>query len=269
MRLSVRHITQYSYQTPVTYSVQRLVMTPQSFASQTVENWTLDAPGIANALSYQDAFGNLVHVVTARDLTGPFNVIAQGTVVIADKAGIVQGVQSPLPDIIYLRQTAFTLPSLEMATLALKLNMSPSNALAQLHGLAGHILEHVPYRTDVTTADTTAAQAFAQCQGVCQDHSHILIGLARAQGLPARYVTGYLMTGETIESPAAHAWAEVLVPDLGWVGFDVSNGKSPDENYVRVAHGLDAAMVTPVRGSRKGGQRESLTVEVRVEIDQQ
>jgi transglutaminase-like putative cysteine protease len=96
------------------------------------------------------------------------------------------------------------------------------------------------------------------------------VTVARHLGIPARYVTGYLVTGVGASSSAAHAWAEFLVPDLGWVGFDAANGQCPTEHYVRVASGLDAASVAPVRGTRRGGSGpEHMRVEVRVEISQQ
>jgi transglutaminase-like putative cysteine protease len=127
----------------------------------------------------------------------------------------------------------------------------------------------VAYELGATTAHTTAAEAFADGRGVCQDHAHILIAAARSAGIPARYVTGYLVTGQGASSTAAHAWAEALVPDLGWVGFDAANAKCPTDNYVRVAAGIDAAGVAPIRGSRRGGNIERMRVEVRVEIAQQ
>ena len=136
-----------------------------------------------------------------------------------------------------------------------------------LHGLMAATHGAVAYETGTTHAFTTAAEAFAQGRGVCQDHAHVFIGLARANNIPARYVTGYLMADDV--SPAAHAWAEALVPDLGWVGFDAANAKCPTDHYVRVASGLDAAGTAPLRGCRRGGQAEQMTVEVRVEISQQ
>jgi transglutaminase-like putative cysteine protease len=127
----------------------------------------------------------------------------------------------------------------------------------------------VAYELGATGAHTTAAEAFEDGRGVCQDHAHILTAAARSAGLPARYVTGYLVTGVGASATAAHAWAEVLVPDLGWVGFDAANNTCPTDSYVRVAAGLDAAGVAPVRGSRRGGAMERMSVEVRVEIAQQ
>ena len=117
---------------------------------------------------------------------------------------------------------------------------------------------------------TTAAEAYTDRRGVCQDHAHVMIGMARGLGVPARYVTGYLVTGVGASSVAAHAWAELLIADLGWVGFDAANGQCPTELYVRVAAGLDAAAVAPVNGSRRGGTSvEQMIVEVRAEIAQQ
>ena len=98
---------------------------------------------------------------------------------------------------------------------------------------------------------------------------HDRIGVARSLDIPVRYVTGYLVTGEGASSTAAHAWAEALVPSLGWVGFDAANNTCPTDHYVRIAAGIDAASVAPVRGSRRGGAAERMTVEVRVEIAQQ
>ena len=121
-----------------------------------------------------------------------------------------------------------------------------------------------------TDSETTASEAFAAGHGVCQDHAHIFIGLARKIGIPTRYVTGYLLTGTGASSTASHAWAEALVPDLGWVGFDPANNTSPTAHYVRVAMGIEAANISPVRGSRRGGGlKETMDVAVHVEIAQQ
>jgi transglutaminase-like putative cysteine protease len=128
----------------------------------------------------------------------------------------------------------------------------------------------VAYELGASDAQTTAAQALAAGRGVCQDHAHIMLAMARFLGMPARYVTGYLVTGQGASSTAAHAWAELHVSGLGWVGFDAANGQCPTAHYVRVAAGLDAASVAPVRGSRRGAEgTERLRVEVRVEISQQ
>jgi transglutaminase-like putative cysteine protease len=96
-----------------------------------------------------------------------------------------------------------------------------------------------------------------------------MLSAARFLAIPGRYVTGYLVTEGTNPATASHAWAEILVPQLGWVGFDAANGKCPTADYVRVATGLDAQGVVPVRGSRRGGETESMTVAVTVQPAEQ
>ena len=269
MRLSVRHLTHFEYDTRVDYAVQRLLLTPQSFASQKVESWHITAPGVDKALSYVDGFGNLVHLVTSTNINNGFDVIAEGIIERSDMQGRVEGLKELTPIAIYKRQTASTFPSDEMLQLCNSYAIVGLKGLALLHGLMRVIHDKVTYLVGVTDAYTTAAHAFENGAGVCQDHAHILLGITRSLGFPARYVTGYLVTGIGASSTAAHAWVEVFVPDLGWVGFDVANCICPTDQYVRVAAGIDAASVTPIRGSRRGGAAEIMTVEVRVEIAQQ
>ena len=103
-------------------------------------------------------------------------------------------------------------------------------------------------------------------QGVCQDHAHALIAIARERGLPARYVSGYLhVTSDGAAHDAAHAWAEIHVGALGWVGFDAANACCPDDRYVRLGSGYDADDAAPVRGTTFGSGQESLDVRVQVE----
>lgn len=129
----------------------------------------------------------------------------------------------------------------------------------------GQMREAIPYRAGVTDSSTTAAAALAGKGGVCQDHAHVFIAAARARGVPARYVAGYLLAGEaTHQQFETHAWAEAHVIGLGWVGFDVANGVSPTENYVRLCSGLDADDAAPVRGIVIGGGAGSVSADVRI-----
>ncbi|MDP8998062.1 MAG: transglutaminase family protein [Pseudomonadota bacterium] len=267
MRLHVRHATHFEYDTALVYAVQRFLLTPLSFASQRVESWKITAPGMEKALAYNDGFGNKVHLASLTNHEGPMDVVAEGIVECKDAQGLVKGIAETAPRAVYLRQTSATAPSEAMLTLATP--VAAKDTLPFLHKLLNQIHENVEYQLGTTDNQTTAAQAFANGNGVCQDHTHIFIGITRALQLPSRYVTGYLVTGIGASSTAAHAWAEIFVPDLGWVGFDAANGICPTDNYVRVASGIDAASVTPIRGSRRGGVSETMTVEVIVEIAQQ
>jgi hypothetical protein len=93
-------------------------------------------------------------------------------------------------------------------------------------------------------------------QGVCQDFAHIMIALARRLAVPCRYVSGYLYRRPDSDvrstDGATHAWAEALLPDVGWIGFDPTNNLVADEQHIRVAVGRDYADVPPTRGVFKG-----------------
>jgi len=264
MQLKVRHTTHYRYRIPASYAVQRLLLTPLDFGSQKVRSWTIEAPGIAKALSYRDAFGNVVHVVTSRGTIEEVTVVAHGIVETSDAAGVVRGLANPMPETVFLRRTKATSLSPEIAAMADAARQGGGDMIAQLHALMHDIRERIAYEIGATTAHTTAAEALAEGRGVCQDHAHVFLAAARHMGLPARYVTGYIVTGDGESATASHAWAEVLIPTLGWTGFDASNGICPTEQYVRVAAGLDAAGVAPVMGSRRGGEAETMAVEVNV-----
>ena len=110
---------------------------------------------------------------------------------------------------------------------------------------------------------STAAEALAQGAGVCQDHAHIFIAAARALGVPARYVAGYLAPNFE-GAHETHAWAEAYVGDLGWVGFDPANRQCPTDAYIRLCAGFDAADAAPVRGAVSFGAGEALDVQVEV-----
>ena len=268
MQLAIRHETHYDYDTPISYSAQRLHLWPVEFAAQKTISWSIAAPGFDRALAYTDGFGNHVHMVTFDNVEGPVAIVAEGLVDVTDAAGLVKGLVSAAPDAVFLRHTRSTTATASIRALAEK-QFAGRGTLEGLHALMAEIHTRVAYELGATHAHTTAAEAFADGRGVCQDHAHIFISAARSAGIPARYVTGYLVTGMGASSTASHAWAEALVPDLGWVGFDPANAKCPTDNYVRVAAGLDAAGVAPIRGSRRGGNAERMRVEVRVEIAQQ
>lgn len=269
MRLLIQHATHYAYDAAPSYLVQRLHLTPSDFEGQRTLSWRITAPGIESSLRHVDGFGNTVHLVTVRGHTGPLSISAEGEVETTDTAGVVRGLAGSVPDTVFLRQSAATQVDAALEKFLQRFDRrQPPLQLA--HQIMSAVHEAVTYETGSTHAHTTAAEAFRDGRGVCQDHAHIMIAMARRLGLPARYVTGYLVTGVGASSSAAHAWAEIMVADLGWVGFDAANGQCPTDHYVRIAAGLDAAAVAPVRGLRRGGAgAEQMTVEVRVEIAQQ
>ena len=264
MRITLAHETRYAYEQPSRYTIQALKLTPASFVGQKLISWRIDVPGMEKAGRFRDAFGNLVHLVSQVGELSELAIRVAGEVETTDVGGVVQGLPETSPPRVFLRFTRQT--QADEAILALAHQARARDRLELLHRLSAGLREALDYRAGSTAAHTTAAEALAEGYGVCQDHAHLFIAAARALDIPARYVTGYLVTDNAAD--AHHAWAEAHVENLGWVGFDVANRICPTENYVRLACGLDAWHAAPVRGSRRGGGAESLAVHVEVSAQQ-
>ena len=160
-------------------------------------------------------------------------------------------------------------------------SFTPGRPLVQAaQELTARMHRDLRYETASTDINTPALEALAQQRGVCQDFAHILVACLRSLGLPARYVSGYLLTqpppGQTrlVGSDASHAWASVFLPELathacqGWLDLDPTNNRtgwaSPGLDYVRLAVGRDFADVSPLRGVLQGGSAHTLEVAVTV-----
>ena len=141
-----------------------------------------------------------------------------------------------------------------------------SDRIAVLHELMAALHGAIEYREGETHVHSTASEVLLDGKGVCQDQAHAFIACARAIDIPARYVSGYLYTGEQEQaSVASHAWAAAWVDHLGWIGFDVTNRVCATERHVGLAQALDYAGASPVRGVRQGGSlAELMEVQVRV-----
>jgi transglutaminase-like putative cysteine protease len=267
MLISVHHRTLYRYSRAYNHSVQSLRLFPPTGPSQTVLSWQVDMPGIDEAARYIDAFGNEVALVTPPGYRDHLEINARGVVETTNTAGVAGLTGESVPPDVFMRASRMTETSPALESMA-KACLS-GNRLSTLHNLLGAIHSTVAYDTEATHALTTAIESFKARRGVCQDHAHIFIGAARILGIPARYVTGYLLVDEAVAAVAHHAWAEAYVDDLGWVGFDAANGISPTENYIRLAVGYDSVSAAPVRGVMRGAADEELTVEVVVGASQQ
>ncbi len=263
MRISIGHMSRYTYSEPTWYSIQTLRLTPPSFAGQRVIDWSIAAPGIENSTRFRDTFGNEANLVTYTEEHTEILIIAKGTIETEDRAGVVRGLPEPAPLRIYLRQTDKTMPGAAVHDLANTAGVGRD--LDGCHRLMQAVRDAVDYQVGVTSAHTSAEEALSDGKGVCQDHAHIFISAARLLGLPARYVNGYFLVDTDGPADAHHAWAEAYIADLGWVGFDPANRICPNAQYVRLAAGLDAASAAPIRGTRRGTANEALDVVVEVQ----
>lgn len=266
MRLKINHTTEYLYDEPVPYSLQRLRLTPASGPTQTVKEWDVTVDGAKLEVRYDDHFGNRVELVETEGPRSAVKVVAHGEVETIDKAGVFGPHIGNAPLWLFMRETPLTKSGKLIRELTRQ--STGDTPLERLHELMALIHLEVEYETGSTGTETTAEEALEAGKGVCQDHTHIFISAARNMGLPARYVSGYLMMEDVAEQIATHAWAEAHVPGLGWVGFDAANKLCPDERYVRIAGGLSYRDCAPVSGMRVGLSGESLTVSVTVQQSQ-
>lgn len=264
MHLFIDHRTEYLFSEPQRRLIQLLRVTPSSFDGQQVIDWEINAECDVRLLPGRDGFGNETHMLYCDGPLSRLVLTTRGEVLTENRHGIVEGAGDPLPPEVFLRQTMLTSPTSQIAEFA-KTTMAKMDHIASLHLLMEALHKRIRFDPDESHVHRDAGEAFAEGSGVCQDHAHIFIAAARVMGIPARYVSGHLYRREgAIEQPAAHAWAEAWVDDLGWVGFDPANATCPDEAYIRVAIGLDYRDAAPLSGARAGGGTESLFVGVTV-----
>jgi transglutaminase-like putative cysteine protease len=264
MLLSLRHETSYAYSEPIAYAIQSLRLTPQPYDGLAILAWRVRGTSKNELPSYTDGFGNLVHCHSVNRLHRDYRIIVEGKVETRDTGGVVRGAPEKLPPAFYLRPTPQTAASAAIIGLADSVAL-PAGSVEWAVGLMHAVRDRVDYRPGLTDSGTRAEEALAKGVGVCQDHAHLLIAAARAQAVPARYVSGYLWTDRQggVEE-ASHAWAEIFLDGLGWMGFDPSNRLQPTESHVRLAVGLDYYSAAPVRGIRRGFGEEKLSVSLRV-----
>lgn len=266
MRLRVLHRTTYRYEKPLSYGLQELRLTPKSRAGQTVLSWRTTIAGGTREAEFDDQHMNHVMLISFAGEGHEIIVTSEGEVETEDTAGVVGRHQGYAPLWLFERATDLTRPGPQTRKLIRGLTAEVAEPLPRLHELSRRILDSVSYRIGATDPATTAELALEHGYGVCQDHAHIFCAAARTMGVPARYVSGYLKMEDRDLQDATHAWAEAHVDGLGWVGFDISNGISPDERYVRVATGLDYREAAPVSGLRFGDHgEESLAVDIQVQ----
>ncbi len=262
--LAIRHETTYRYDRAAGYTIQRLRMTPRSEPLQRTLQWQVSAPGTRRVLD--DAFGNSGHIVTITQPHDEVRLVAAGSVEIRrpDRGRIPEKMLlSPLAFTVPTRLTEPTETIRHLASRHLNSNRIGSDRLLDL---ADAIRSAVAYQSGATAASSTAGDALALGLGVCQDHAHLFIACCHAIALPVRYVSGYLYPG-SVAHAASHAWIDAWVEEVdyeGWVSIDVTHACLQTDDYCRLAVGRDYESVAPVRGMRRGGGSEALSVHVEV-----
>jgi transglutaminase-like putative cysteine protease len=287
-RVRLLHVTEFEYDGPVSESYNELHLRPRDDEWQSCLSFRLSTRPAATGSAHRDYFGNWVH---------RFNLLGEHRHLRIEAESVVMVQEPPPPGDLTLAELDecgavliedhydFLVPS-QYVPQPEALRELIADAEAESGGRAAGfaraaaklIRTRFRYEKGATHVHSSLADVLSSGAGVCQDFTHLLLGIARARGLPARYVSGYLVpsaptpAGETEEVSgglASHAWAEVYVPGAGWLGLDPTQGASVSPLHVRVAYGRDYGDVPPVRGVFKGhaGQRLSVDVRVRPALD--
>lgn len=277
-RIRVRHVTDYSYEKPVTASYNELRVTPRTGPTQVVLEARLDVTPVGRVLDYVDYFGTVVHVL---DLRVPHrSLVIVGTAVV-ETGWPVDTTRTQhltwddtLTDqfggrfVEYLQPTAYTPHQPQILEAGRRLREASASPVGAPE-LVGHwVRERVRYAPGTTEVHTSAVEALDAGSGVCQDFAHLAIAVLRAAGVPARYVSGYLhpkaeaVIGETV-SGESHAWIEAWDGQM-WVAHDPTNGRTVGRDHVLVATGRDYGDVAPVKGVIAGGGSSRLDAAVEI-----
>jgi transglutaminase-like putative cysteine protease len=261
MRIKVDYATTYDYSMLASDVVQLLRVEPCGHDDQHIVHWRLDTDTDGHLRRGHDAFGNVIHMFYADAPIRRLALHVTGEVDTSETHGILRGTAEPLPPSVFLRTTPLSTADEAIRNFARE--NTGSDHLATCHAMLGALYAGMAFDADVTHSHTDAIHAFNLKAGVCQDYSHIFVAAARSLGIPSRYVSGHLVRADgLVTQPAGHAWVECHISELGWVGFDPTNGISTSDAYLRVAVGLDYLDAAPVRGARRGGGDETMVVSV-------
>jgi transglutaminase-like putative cysteine protease len=282
MHYTIRHVTTFAYEQPISESVMEARMQPRSDTLQHCIRFGLSTTPSARVRMYQDADGNMVHhfgipgrhsrlTVTAEafvecaappELPSTLGPGAWEAIDRATASGEYWDVLNPSP---FAKRT----PLLCALADEMKL-LRMADPISSLSQIMAELYTRFEYRPKSTRVDSPIDDALSTKQGVCQDFSHIMIALVREIGIPCRYVSGYLFQpGETpmrSTDGATHAWVEAWLLDRGWVGFDPTHNALAGQHHIRVAVGRDYSDVPPTRGVFKGlsAVRSELAVGVNI-----
>lgn len=266
MLLEIHHETLYRHAHPVGYSIRHLRLTPRVQDNQEILEWRISAPG--RQRHQEDAYGNVVTVLTLNVPHETLKIVVDGVVRTRDEGRHVMRDSGDISPLAFLAETPRTSADAALRAFARKHLRTHGDPLQALIDLNAAICAHVASEPATTDVDRNPSQVLSLGRGGCQDHAHLFIACCRACGVPARYVGGYLYTGEDGHA-ASHAWADAWTDGVGWVSFDVTHQRFAGARYCRLAIGRDHLDACPVRGTHPAGGEERLQVRVPAAAQQQ
>jgi transglutaminase-like putative cysteine protease len=285
-RYRLVHTTEFLYDGPVSESYNEVRLRPLHDERQSCLSFRLITAPSSRGTSYRDAYGNWVNHFNVLPEHRSLRVEAE-SVVLAHETPEVPRDPSTLAELDarngqldeehfdFVAATGYVPHLTQLRGLIEEAERSSDGTVEGFTRAASDLIhQRFRYVKGATHVHSSIEDSLSMGAGVCQDFAHLLLGIVRMRGIPARYVSGYLVPGsdssagakqeEVIGGQASHAWAEVLMPKNGWTALDPTLGKPVGMRHVRVAYGRDYGDVAPVRGVYKGHAGQSLAVDVRV-----
>lgn len=236
MLLNIDHKLTYEYETPPDFIALRLKLFPNQFQSQHVIDWTVHINDQKITNKTQSTYSNLEAFWLSRKIGQALTITAIGQVETHDAAGVLRGLKDYTQAGVFLRNTKFTAPDKAIKDLAH--SVKSDDPLDRMHLLSELIHKTLKPEDTKKAEPSTAAQVLEVGKGNAAEYAHLFVTAARDIKHAARCVIGYMYSDEkVVNSP--HAWAEVKIPSIGWVGFDAMNKVCPTEHYIRLNCGLD------------------------------
>ncbi len=279
MLYHVRHITRFQYTAPIAESVTEVRMHPLTTAQQQCSSYQLQVRPAARVNEYVDALGNIVHHFTQPGVHQSLAITAMSEVQVqppplppealpVEAWGAIDAAAASGELWEMLAPSEFTSRTPRLDELAHELDVTRRrDPLSLLYELNGALNRTFAYDAKSTKVDSPIDEALLHRRGVCQDLTHIMLALVRNYlHIPCRYVSGYLYHRRDDRSAdgATHAWLQVWLPGLEWVGFDPTNNLLQGERHIEVALGREYSDVPPTRGVYKGNAGSELAVTVRI-----
>ena len=278
MKLQVTHRTRYDYASPVRESYNEVRLRPVTNEHQTCDSFLLKILPPVRLSHYTDFHANWIHIFDVPDPHTSLQIESLARVTTRSIVIPNDATPAPLAQVAecqrmercftYLQESSYVERSPEAWRLALDVTAGQTDMWQAAQAIMHHVHTNFSYTPNVTSVHTHMRDVLTDRRGVCQDLAHVMIGLCRAIGIPALYVSGYIYNGpreNLIGAQASHAWCEVFLPGIGWRGLDPTNDQQADERYIKLAVGSDYADVPPIKGTYRGATERRMEVEVHVE----
>ncbi len=287
MKYEVSHRTAYRYRSTVVESHHLVHLKPRAGAMQSVARHSLlIEPAPVSRIDLVDYFDNETSILYIEEDHAECIIHSRSTVEVRARpvpdlaanpaweqvTGLATAAGGAL-DVGVLQfacESRHTRPIPDALAYARQSFPAGTPVLAGAWSLAERIHRDFAFDPTATDISTPVARVFRERRGVCQDFAHLALTCLRALGLPARYVSGYLLTHpppgrEKLQgADASHAWVSVWAPGAGWVDFDPTNGLIPAEEHITIGYGRDYDDVSPVSGVLLGGDHQAMSVAVDV-----